>query len=219
MIISFSARLYIPCIGKMEPPRCKSFNTYIRISSALSEIIKKLFSALTPCRIISIVFPIRKMESHEYIGTFQSWNMRKPKITIHESTIICNCPNGRWVHLWSMFENTSVPPLEARDFMIIPTPTPMTTPPKIHANNTSSPSLKGSRVTIGSVGIGSPINVNKSVGKLSEKTATRMKQINVFTPKPAPKTRRPNKLNGKLKHKAAIPIGNPHLCWRTIVIP
>jgi len=168
---------------------------------------------------MSIVFPMRKITSHEYIGTFQSWNIRNPKSTITKSTDICIWPRERCVHLCKIFASTSVPPLDARVFIIIPTPVPITTPPKIHANKTSSPNLKGSSATIGSVGIGSPISINNIVGKLSEKTATRIKQINVFKPKPAPNTRIPNKLNGKLKQRAAIPIGKPHLCCKTIVIP
>ena len=138
---------------------------------------------------------------------------------MHESTIICNCPNGRLVHLCKMLDNTSVPPLEALDFKIMPTPVPITAPPKTQAKSTSSPSLNGSNTAMGSVGIGSPIKVSSKRGNVSENTATRIKQTKVFTPNPDPSTRMPRRLRGRLKHKAERPMGNPHMCCNTIVIP
>ena len=90
---------------------------------------------------------------------------------------------------------------------------------KTQAKSTSSPNLNGSNTAMGSVGIGSPIKVSSKRGNVSENTATRIKQTKVFTPNPDPSTRMPRRLRGRLKHKAERPMGNPHMCCNTIVIP
>ena len=136
--ITFSLFEYIPLEKIPVLPLLTFSPTTLAISSYLSDITNKTFVKYIPSKNISIIFPIRYIAITEYnpISTFPK-NITFKTIIIVSAIIITLLLEILLLYALIIYDNKSVPPVEAAAFKIKAVPIPIIIPPYIQAKNLS----------------------------------------------------------------------------------